>query len=57
MFERYTCTKENPWSKEKGRYAEHPDSVHLYDDEHDNGVCDVLECPNCGLKFHVELPD
>lgn len=53
----HVCTAADPWAEEKGRYAQHPDSVHLRDEEHDGGDCDVRRCPHCHLTFHVELPD
>lgn len=24
---------------------------------HDEGICEVFECRNCGNKMHIEIPD
>jgi hypothetical protein len=54
--ERYKCTKENPWTKDKGNYAEHPDAVYLNDEDHGGGDCVACyNCPNCGLYFKETL--
>lgn len=60
------CTKENPYNKEnpdhkKSRW-EHPDADYERDDYGlGGGVADgdyeVYNCPNCGLRFKVELPN
>lgn len=52
MSERYTCTKESPWTPEKSERAMHPDAAH--DGECYFGCCDWFKCPNCGLRFRVE---
>lgn len=58
MSERFVCTKENPWSKQKARFAIHPDAKRLYsDDWHSLDAADRYECPNCGHRFWVELPN
>ena len=58
MTERYICTKEEPWTKEKGRSA-HPDAVFLYDEYNglSGGDYERYECPNCKLRFWVTLAD
>ena len=53
----FECHADNPWSADKSKRALHPDAVHLRDEEHDGGECEVFECPNCHLVFHVEMPD
>lgn len=52
--DRHTCTKENPWTKDKLEGGIHPDAIYLYD-----SLCDeyeVYECPHCKLKFKKLLP-
>ena len=49
--ERYVCTKENPWTKDKGM-ACHPDAVDV--GTCSEGCCDDYLCPWCKLKFRVE---
>lgn len=51
---RHVCTKENPWTPEKGSRALHPDAVNDYDSED----CEFAHytCPHCGRHFYVELP-
>ena len=58
MSERFICTKENPWSHEKGLRATHPDAVEDGDqrDGWPSGDMQDYKCPNCGLRFTVELP-
>lgn len=56
--QRWTCTKERPYSLELGhRLWEHPDATHKNDVDHDDGTCAIYVCPNCNLTFHEELPD
>lgn len=53
-LERFIYTKDNPWSREKAERSQHPDAYEI-----DNLLCDCCakyECPNCGLRFKVELP-
>jgi hypothetical protein len=54
--ERYICTKENPWSEDKGTPASHPDAE-FTDDTYDDfgGGWDHYKCPHCGLHFKVEI--
>jgi len=55
-----TCTAESPVSKDaSGRWA-HPDASCV--DEEYNGLSgggdyETYECPHCGKRFRVELPD
>lgn len=51
--ERYVCTKDAPWSAEKGDWAQHPDAKWI--DECSDSCCNYYRCPNCGLTFKVEV--
>ena len=56
-MKRHTCTKEDPWTPEKGRFAEHPDAVELsQSDGYPGGDIVRCKCPNCKLEFEYELP-
>ncbi len=50
--ERYVCTKVAPWTPNQGP-AVHPDAVD--DGECSDSCCDFYKCPNCGLRFRVEV--
>ena len=55
MRDRYTCTKDGPWTKDKG-FSEHPDAEYLRDKDYGLGeVTANYHCPNCDLYFGVEL--
>lgn len=57
MSERHTCTKEDPWTPEKGELASHPDATYLGDKDYGGGeCCERYECPHCGKRFEIELP-
>lgn len=49
----HICTANDPWSKEKGERAQHPDAKD--DGECSDSCCDFYKCPNCGLRFRVEV--
>ena len=60
--ERNICTLESPYSKDKGGRWQHPDAIEISEDYgKGGGVADgdyiQYECPNCKLKFWVELPN
>lgn len=55
--ERFTCTKADPWTPEKGDFATHPDAVADEPDTCSEGCCDKYRCPTCGLRFTVEGAD
>lgn len=62
MSERQICTRERPYTKrgEMNEYWLHPDAKCV--DEEYNGLSgggdyERYECPHCGLRFRVELPD
>lgn len=52
-IEPYVCTKEAPWTPEKGTPAQHPDSIN--DGECSLGCCEYYRCPNCGKRFGAEV--
>ena len=59
MADRYICTKEEPWTEEKGR-SMHPDAVKLFGEYNGlsgGGDYERYECSNCKLKFWVTLAD
>lgn len=51
----HVCTKSNPWTKEKGTPAQHPDAVVVGNCGH--GCCDDYRCPHCGKTWRYEYPD
>jgi hypothetical protein len=56
MSDRFVCTADTPWTKDKGRSV-HPDAKSVGDQENGwpSGDTQDYECPNCGLRFTVEL--
>lgn len=55
MSDRHTCTKDDPWTPDKGR-AEHPLAIHTHDEDRGAyGYYAYYSCPICGKKFSVEL--
>lgn len=55
--EPYTCTKDAPWTPDKGTPAVHPDADYLFDRDFGGGeYCEKYRCPNCGESFYIELP-
>jgi len=55
--EPYVCSKDKPWSEDKGRRAIHPDAKYLGDRDFGAGeYCEKYQCPHCGKIFYVELP-
>ena len=60
--ERNICTKDRPYVPEAGGRWQHPDAAEIDEDYGiGGGVADgdyiQYSCPNCGLKFWVELPN
>lgn len=54
---RHVCTKEDPWDREKGGKAIHPDAVEVGDRDYGGGeYCVAYKCPHCGKYFEVEQP-
>lgn len=53
---RYICTKDNPWTADKGR-SQHPDAKLIRCiDEYCGDSQDEYHCPHCGLTFKVTVP-
>ena len=57
--DRYICTAEKPWKEEYGDIdpfirVTHPDAKTV---NSSCDCCEAYECPNCGLRFKVELPE
>lgn len=53
------CTKDAPMPKgDMGRWL-HPDAVCVYEEYNGthSGNFERYECPHCGVRFMVELPD
>jgi len=50
---RHTCTSDEPWSKDKSFYGDHPLAVII--DSGEDGGCewDLCHCPCCDLQFRV----
>ena len=56
VIERLECTAQDPFSFARdmvGAKWQHPDAEHVRDS--DDGFA-LYVCPNCGMKFEVELP-
>lgn len=57
MSDRHICTKDDPWTPEKSRRAEHPDAEYVSEHDYGSGeYCVTYKCPHCGKRFEVELP-
>lgn len=54
--ERHVCTADDPWTPSKSEWATHPDARD--DGEEYSRDCEYsrYECPHCGLRFKVEIP-
>jgi hypothetical protein len=48
----YICTKEAPWTPDKGTPVQHPDAKHVGTCH--EGCCDRYECPHCGKIWQQE---
>lgn len=60
--ERQICTKENPYTPDKGGRWQHPNAIEIDEDYgKGGGVADgdyvQYRCPNCGKTFWEELPN
>jgi hypothetical protein len=55
---RYVCTKEAPWSEDKGFPVQHPDAQEVGEQEDGWPAGDIItmQCPNCGVRWKEELP-
>ena len=52
---RFICSKDNPWTKDKGK-AIHPNAKYLKDKDYGDGECtECFKCLDCGLYFEVEI--
>jgi len=58
MDKRHTCTADDPWTRDKSFYGDHPDAVEVGDQEdgYPGGDIVTYDCPHCGLRFRCELP-
>jgi hypothetical protein len=61
-MERQQCSKDNPYSKDKGGKWCHPDAEEIDEDYgKGGGVADgdyvKYKCPNCGHTWREELPN
>ena len=53
----HLCTKNNPWTPEKGSRSIHPDAQHVEDRDYGAGEnCACYRCPHCGKYFEEEVP-
>lgn len=51
--DRFICTKDNPWSPEKGKRSSHPDAKYLKDKDYGDGEnVSCYKCPNCQYGFN-----
>ena len=53
----HICTANAPWTPEKSKRAIHLDAKVLYTDENWMDDADRYECPYCGTRFWVEIPN
>ena len=57
--ERFVCTKQTPWSPDKGRWVSHDGAYEVPDSQRDGwpgGDIVTMECPHCGHRWKMELP-
>ena len=57
---RHICTKRDPWTAKKGKFARHPDAVVTRDADDTAFSCGNktrYHCPNCGIDFSVTEAD
>ena len=51
------CTKEAPHPVDYSELTQHPDAVVIDRAAHWDGTnWELLRCPNCGLRFSVQVP-
>ena len=57
-FPRYHCTAERPWTPDKGPWVVHRDAYAVGEQRNGWPAGDVqsYQCPHCGTRFTVELP-
>lgn len=58
MTERFRCTKDNPWSPEKGDWVLHEEAHEVGEQQDGWPSGDIIryKCKNCGHEWLVELP-
>ena len=54
----YVCTKDAPWSPDKGTPVRHVDAheVGEQEDGYPGGDIVTYKCPHCGKRWRAELP-
>jgi hypothetical protein len=52
-LDRHECTKEDPWTPEKGERAAHSDAKRVGGDDNYFESYDIFLCPHCYTKFTV----
>lgn len=54
---RFICTKQQPWTPEKGTPVEHPDATEIGEqiDGWPSGDIVTYRCPNCNHEWEQEL--
>ena len=54
----YVCTKDRPWTPDKGTPVQHCDvrEVGEQEDGYPGGDIVTYECKNCGHRWRAELP-
>ena len=55
-LDRYICTKNAPWSKDRCLWGEHPDAIEDYP-PNDSGICSDVDtiafrCPYCNYYWY-----
>lgn len=51
----HICTRDDPWTPEKSKKAQHPDAKCVFDGGWEQEY-ERYECPHCGKRFNVEIP-
>jgi hypothetical protein len=58
MGESHTCTKDDPWTKEKSPRGFHSSAYEVgeQEDGYPGGDIVTYKCPHCGVTWRSELP-
>lgn len=59
MSGRYVCTPEHPWHRGIAPPVLHPGAHEVHDSQRDGypgGDIVTMECPHCGHRWEMELP-